>query len=329
MESNQLPLVSIQCLVYNHEPYLRQCLDGFVMQKTNFKFEAIVHDDVSTDGSAEIIREYAERFPSIIKPIYETENQYSKQDGSLNRIMREACKGKYIALCEGDDYWIDPLKLQKQVDFLEANPDYGLIYTRTKHLYEDQSLVVEPIMSECDTISLLERNPIRTLSILFSASLYEQFLDFAKKELTATYDYPIFLWFSHYSRIKYIPDITGVYRILANSASHSDDASKIYKFEDNCLEVRKYWCFRMNVNFEKYEYLHLRKCYYYALKKNDVEGLCKYRKAIRTFYKDHNISYSNRIMLVYIEGLDISLSRVIQFLLPLYRKVRTLYRRLK
>lgn len=122
-------LVSIQCLVYNHEPYLRQCLDGFVMQKTNFRFEAIVHDDVSTDGSAAIIREYTEKYPDIIKPIYETENQYSKRDGSLRRIMNAACKGKYIALCEGDDYWIDPLKLQKQVDFLESHPNISYVFT--------------------------------------------------------------------------------------------------------------------------------------------------------------------------------------------------------
>lgn len=126
MEINELPLVSIQCLVYNHEPYLRQCLDGFVMQKTSFKFEAIVHDDVSTDGSASIIREYAEKYPDIIKPIFETENQYSKHDGSLERIMKDASKGKYIALCEGDDYWVDPSKLQRQVDLLENNLDCSL-----------------------------------------------------------------------------------------------------------------------------------------------------------------------------------------------------------
>ena len=124
METIQSPLVSIQCLVYNHEPFLRQCLDGFVMQKTNFKFEAIIHDDFSTDGSAAIIREYAEKYPHIIKPIFETENQYSKRDGSLGRKMYDASCGKYIAICEGDDYWIDPLKLQKQVDFLETNQEY-------------------------------------------------------------------------------------------------------------------------------------------------------------------------------------------------------------
>ncbi|MCQ2304430.1 MAG: glycosyltransferase [Bacteroidales bacterium] len=121
-------LVSISCFTYNHEPYIRQCLDGFVMQQTNFRFEAIVHDDASTDGTADIIREYAEKYPDIIKPIFETENQYSKHDGSLGRIMNEACTGKYIAMCEGDDYWTDPLKLQKQVDFLEEHEEYSMCF---------------------------------------------------------------------------------------------------------------------------------------------------------------------------------------------------------
>ena len=124
MNEERFPLVSIRCLVYNHEPYLRQCLDGFVMQKTNFPFEAIVHDDASTDGSAAIIREYAEKYPAIIKPIFETENQYRK--GIINKIMDAAMhpESKYLAICEGDDYWTDPNKLQLQVDFLESHPDY-------------------------------------------------------------------------------------------------------------------------------------------------------------------------------------------------------------
>ena len=129
-ESEEKPLVVIRSLVYNHEPYLRDCLEGFVMQQTTFPFVAVVHDDCSTDGSAAIIREYAEKYPHIIKPVYETENQYSKHDGSLSRAMDEACGkygAKYIALCEGDDCWTDPHKLQKQVDFLEAHPDYTMV----------------------------------------------------------------------------------------------------------------------------------------------------------------------------------------------------------
>ena len=119
-------LVTIQCLTYNHEPYIRKCLEGFVMQKTNFRFEAIVHDDASTDGTTEIVREYSEKYPDIIKPFFETENQYSKHNGVIGKIIRENTHGKYVAMCEGDDYWIDPLKLQKQVDILENNPDIAL-----------------------------------------------------------------------------------------------------------------------------------------------------------------------------------------------------------
>ena len=115
VDNSDTPLVSVRCITYNHEPYIAQALDGFLMQKTNFPFEVIVHDDAGPDKTADIIREYEAKFPKIIKPIYETENQYSKHDGSLGRIVDAACKGKYIALCEGDDYWIDENKLQVQV----------------------------------------------------------------------------------------------------------------------------------------------------------------------------------------------------------------------
>ena len=127
--------VAIKCLVYNHEPYLRECLEGFVMQQTDFPFVAIVHDDASTDHSADIIREYAAKYPDIIHPIYETENQYSKKNGSLTKIMDTALAATgapYIALCEGDDYWTDPKKLQKQVDFLESHPEYSMCFSNAK-----------------------------------------------------------------------------------------------------------------------------------------------------------------------------------------------------
>ena len=120
----QEPLVSIICTTYNHGPFIRQCLDGFMMQKTNFTFEVLIHDDASTDNTAEIIREYEDKYPDIIKPIYQTENQYSKGVKIGLTYLYPNAKGKYIAECEGDDYWTDPLKLQKQVDFLENNPDY-------------------------------------------------------------------------------------------------------------------------------------------------------------------------------------------------------------
>ena len=117
---NERPLVSICCLAFNHEPYIREALEGFLMQKTDFPIEVLIHDDASTDGTASIIREYEERFPDIIKPIYQTENQYSKGIKNISGIFNfPRAKGKYIAMCEGDDYWTDPYKLQKQIDFLD------------------------------------------------------------------------------------------------------------------------------------------------------------------------------------------------------------------
>lgn len=132
--------VAIKCLVYNHEPYLRECLEGFVMQQTDFPFVAIVHDDASTDHSVDIIREYAAKYPDIIHPLYETENQWRKADGSLRKIMNDAIEATgapYIAMCEGDDYWTDPHKLQKQVDFLDTHPEYELCCHRYKILNQN------------------------------------------------------------------------------------------------------------------------------------------------------------------------------------------------
>lgn len=125
------PLVSIICCTYNHEPYIRQCLDGFMMQKTNFSYEVLIHDDASTDATAEIVREYEDRYPEIVKPIYSEVNKYSQGIDIFSKVLLPKAIGKYIAICEGDDYWTDPLKLQKQVDFLEENSDYVL----TTHYY--------------------------------------------------------------------------------------------------------------------------------------------------------------------------------------------------
>lgn len=123
-------------MTYNHESYIRQCLDGFLFQQTNFTFEILLHDDASTDNTANIIREYESKYPDLIKPIYQTENQYSKGVGISVVYQFPRAKGKYIALCEGDDYWTDPYKLQKQVDFLEANPSFSLSFHKAKVLSE-------------------------------------------------------------------------------------------------------------------------------------------------------------------------------------------------
>ncbi|AWE06763.1 glycosyl transferase family 2 [Lysinibacillus sp. 2017] len=129
-------MVSICCITYNHEDYIADAIEGFIKQKTNFKYEIIIHDDASTDRTAEIIREYENRFPDIIKPIYQIENQYSK-GVSVSALVRKKQRGKYIALCEGDDYWTDEYKLQKQVSYMEENPECTFCFSNA-HV-EDQN----------------------------------------------------------------------------------------------------------------------------------------------------------------------------------------------
>ena len=246
-------MVSIRCLVYNHEPYLRQCLDGFVMQKTNFRFEAIVHDDASTDGSAAIIREYAKKYPDIIKPIYETENQYSKHDGSLKRIMNAHTRGKYIAMCEGDDYWIDPLKLQKQVDFLETHPEYVLSHTGFKFYYQyDSMFKVYENKKNPDKYSynklvsaILDDNSyrIQTNTVLFRTSVYNKLLTEDKFLFSGFFlmgDTQLWCELASYGKVHYLNSITAVYRIANGSACRPLNKVKLYRFQLSCWELRWY-----------------------------------------------------------------------------------------
>lgn len=117
------PLVSILCITYNHAPYIADALNGFLMQETDFPFEIIVHDDASTDGAQAIIKEYQAQYPGMIRAIYQEENQYSKGRRALG-FFQGLSDAEYLAVCEGDDYWLDAKKLQKQVHFLQDNQNY-------------------------------------------------------------------------------------------------------------------------------------------------------------------------------------------------------------
>ncbi|CAA9202730.1 hypothetical protein FLA105534_04242 [Flavobacterium bizetiae] len=130
IENTGDPLVTIICTTFNHEDFISETLKGFLMQKTTFSFEIIVHDDASTDNTQNIIRDFAEKYPLIIKTILQEKNQYSNKEVNIwSDFTFPMAQGKYIALCEGDDYWIDKLKLQKQVDFLENNKEYVITWT--------------------------------------------------------------------------------------------------------------------------------------------------------------------------------------------------------
>lgn len=121
-------MVSISCITYNHEQFIAQALEGFLNQQVDFGYEILIHDDASTDCTADIIRDYTKKYPGLIKPVLQTENQYSKgtRVGAVYNLPR--AKGKYIAFCEGDDFWTDTGKLQKQVDLMESRSGYGLCF---------------------------------------------------------------------------------------------------------------------------------------------------------------------------------------------------------
>lgn len=219
MKEDTRPLmVTIQCFTYNHEPYIRQCLEGFVMQKTNFRFEAIVHDDASTDGTATIIREYAEKYPDIIKPIYETENLYSKHDGSLRRIMNGHTHGKYVALCEGDDYWIDPLKLQKQVDFMEGHPDYTMCFHNAIEHFEDEDKEDRQFSDvrnkDYKDIDIYKEWLVPTASVVYVNTIHttEIYNHYIHNNRIIVGDLPLFLTCCHYGKVRGISDVMSIYR---------------------------------------------------------------------------------------------------------------------
>lgn len=227
-ESNhKKPLVAIRCITYNQEKYIRDALEGFVMQKTTFPFVAIVHDDASTDGTATIIREYAQKYPDIIIPIIETENQYSKHDGSLGRIMKQACENtgaKYIAMCEGDDYWTDPNKLQKQVNFLESHPEYSLCFHNAITLMMDNSCNKEIYnitgTREYTASEILEKWTIPTASVVFRRD--KILTDPIRFNPRFKYgDNVLFLTAAQYGKLYGINEFMSVYRKNETSVTNS------------------------------------------------------------------------------------------------------------
>lgn len=244
------PLVTICCITYNHAAYIRECLNGFLMQETNFKFEVVIHDDASTDETQGIIKEYCEKYPNVFSPIFQHVNQYSR---GIKSIIQTFCvpqfRGKYVAMCEGDDYWIDPYKLQKQVDFLESHPDYGMCYTKVKRFVQKSNQFIDEWGGPNETMDkLLIENTIPTLTAVFHKAIYYNYLTeiHPSKRGWLMGDYPIWLYFAQNSKIKFINETTGVYRICTESASHSNDLEKIIRFNNSYHDIRTWYNSRQN-----------------------------------------------------------------------------------
>lgn len=219
---NKDVLVSVCCITYNQQDYIGKALESFINQKTNFKYEIIIHDDASTDNTADIIREYEKKYPDIIKPIYQTENQYSKKLKMFPIVFKKAI-GKYIALCEGDDYWCDEYKLQKQYDFMEKNTSCSLITTGAYLLDENSgnlTIKKQPYKGSryysLEEIILGDGGLFSTNSMFFRTKYVLKLPKFYY--IAPVEDYPLTIYLALKGSVYYLKDITSVYRVNAKGS---------------------------------------------------------------------------------------------------------------
>ena len=241
------PLVSICCCTFNHEKFIRATLNGFVMQQTNFDFEILVHDDASTDSTAKIVREYEEKYPHLFRCVYQTENQFLKQNVLLN-ILFKMSKGKYIALCEGDDYWTDTSKLQKQADFLELSEDYVCHCHNSKIIKNEEFVRDYNDIKESKEIprkDLITSLAIPTASVVFRNVLNGSIPDYLAK---FSLDITIFFALSEHGKFFLSKEIMSVYRIHDDGFwSGQNDLQKINK----SMEIQSYILKELPLNEEE------------------------------------------------------------------------------
>ncbi len=228
------PAVSICCITYNHEKYIRDALNSFLMQKTNFPIEILIHDDASTDGTANIIREYEAKYPDIIKTIYQTVNQYS-QGKDVSQFNFNRAQGKYIALCEGDDYWCDPQKLQRQFDYMESHPACTLCMHGRYSLDADARDFFPSLHPSPDRIpqngALYARLLIKmryntfyfTASMFFPKKVLDEKMALMQRDTNngMIWDFMLAFYMAVSGEVHYIKRRMGVYRIHMGSATHN------------------------------------------------------------------------------------------------------------
>lgn len=212
--------VSVLCAAYNHEKYIRQCLDSILSQKTDFRIEVLVHDDASTDHTAEIIREYQEKYPDIVIPVFQKVNQYSQNIHISRTFLLPKARGEYIAICEGDDYWIGDSKLQLQVDLMDKHPEIDMCTHGAVKIKNGKPVgyiapsTVQKIFTPKETIRG-GGNMFATNSIFYRKSMRDKtprFIQFME------FDYSIQVWGSLRGGMLYIPQTLSAYRMMSDNS---------------------------------------------------------------------------------------------------------------
>lgn len=319
--------VLVRCFTFNQSEYIEDALNGFAMQQTNFPFVCLIMDDASTDGEQEVIKNWMEcncdtckaelidistsavvivphkNNPSCTFAFYLLKkNLYRAKEEKMKHITpwREKCK--YEALCEGDDYWIDTLKLQKQVDFLDENPEYGLVHTHFDCYYQTEGRIehLKKIMIEDETTnSLLKRNTIATLTTCFRCDLYNRIPNDYLSQGFLMGDYPMWIELSSITKIKRIPEVTSVYRILENSASHHSDIQKQLLFTIDSIRIRKFYAEKYHKD-ELLEQINQDWMYWnsmlLAIQREKFSSIKLYFKSKKTSFRDF-MRYLNYLLL--------------------------------
>ncbi len=218
--SGTAPLVSVYCMTYNQEKTVAQAIESVVSQKTDFAFELIVHDDASTDSTADIIKEYARRYPGIVRPVFQTENRY-REHNIIYEYMHPISKGRFIALCEGDDYWSDPEKLSIQTRIMLDNPDCTLSFHAVNQLAADGTVsAFRPLKKsgEVPAPLIVKRGGMfcPTVSLMFRRDILDSWPDF--RAAADVYDYPLQVLAAASGKVIYTDRIMGVYRFASEGS---------------------------------------------------------------------------------------------------------------
>lgn len=216
--------ISACIITYNHEDFIIECLEGAISQKVNFEYEIVIGEDLSSDSTRQICINYVEKYPNLIRFIRREKNL--GMSGNWIKTIKE-CEGEYIALCEGDDYWTDSYKLQRQVDFLEANPDYAICYHKVQVLKNgvlEKDNITKKVPETTTIKDLAKGNYIHTCSVVFRNNLFDELPGYFKKSPIG--DYFLHMLNARYGKIKFLDEFMGVYRLHETSVWSSKKQEK-------------------------------------------------------------------------------------------------------